>query len=73
MTPSRVRLRYLAERLHALGPAPLFHFLSDLESGADLRPLLERYAALPPEFIRAYRGDKFAPRIFRIEGGAPCR
>jgi hypothetical protein len=27
--PSRNRLQRLAQRLHALGPAPLFHYLGD--------------------------------------------
>jgi hypothetical protein len=40
----RVRLRYLARRLHALGPAPLAHFLNELAHGADLRASLEEYA-----------------------------
>jgi hypothetical protein len=41
---SRTRLKYLAARLHPLGPKPLFHFLDEVERGADLRSHLERYA-----------------------------
>jgi hypothetical protein len=33
---SKARLRYLAERLHALGEKPLYHFLTDLERGETL-------------------------------------
>jgi hypothetical protein len=64
------RLRHLALRLHALGPKPLYHFLDELERGADLRESLETRAALPAELIRAYRGDEFTPP-FVIDGGAP--
>jgi hypothetical protein len=61
---SRIRLQYLARRLHALGPKPLFHFLAELESGAPLRPHLEEYATLPRDLINAYGGDQFAPDVF---------
>jgi hypothetical protein len=66
---SRVRLQHLAKRLHALGPKPLFHFLDELERSADLHDLLEEYAALPADFVRAYGGDKFEPSLFAIKGG----
>src|SRR5437016_1218501 len=50
-----LRLRFLATRLYALGPKPLFHFfLDEVERGADLRSHLEEYAALPAKFIRAH-------------------
>jgi hypothetical protein len=67
----RVRLQYLARRLHGLGERPLFHFLDEVERGADLRPHLERYAALPADFIKANGGDKFAPIVRVIDGGEP--
>jgi hypothetical protein len=59
---SRIRLHYLAKRLHALGPKP--------QRGADLRDSLEQYAALPVDLIVPYGGDQFAPSLFSIEGGA---
>jgi len=59
-SPDNARLRFLAGRLHALGPAPLFHFLSDIETGKPIRATLEEYAALPADFVRAYGGDEFA-------------
>jgi hypothetical protein len=68
---NRLRLQLLARRLHALGPKPLFHFLDEVERGADLRSHLERYAALPADFIRAYGGDRFAP-FWLIDGGRQC-
>jgi len=68
---AQVRLKFLARRLHALGEAPLVHFLNELERGAALRPLLETYAALPADLIRAYRGDRFTPPTFLVkEDGA---
>jgi hypothetical protein len=62
---AQVRLQFLAGRVHALGPAPLCHLFRDLERGADLRPTLETYAALPADLIKAYRGDRF-PEPFAI-------
>jgi hypothetical protein len=65
----RDRLQYLARRLHGLGERPLFHFLDEFERGADLRPHLERYAALPAAFIKANGGDRFVPALHVIDGG----
>jgi hypothetical protein len=65
------RRQRLVERLHRLGPKPLFHFLNEVERGADLWPHLERYAALPPEFIKANGGDQFEPFLHVIDGGKP--
>jgi hypothetical protein len=59
----RLRRQRLVEKLHRLGPKPLFHFLSEVERGAPLAPTLETYAALPADFIRANGGDKFAPSL----------
>ena len=53
----RERLRHLARRIHSLGPRPLYELLAELETGADLGERLERYAALPADFIRAFGGD----------------
>ena len=66
---SCLRLQRLGEALHALGPKPLFHFLSELERGADLRLSLEEYATLPGDLIRQYHGDRFAPSLHAIDGG----
>ena len=68
---SSLRLKFLASRLHALGPQPLFRFLDDVERGADPRSHLERYAALPADFIKADAGDRFAPSLHCIDWGEP--
>jgi hypothetical protein len=67
---SRLRFQRLVENLHRLGPAPLGHFIRDLESGKPLQQTLEDYAALPADFIAALGGDRFAPCLHAIDGGA---
>jgi hypothetical protein len=57
--PSPIKLQSLAQRLHALGPVPLFHFLDEVERGEELRSTLETYAELPADLIKAYHGDRF--------------
>jgi hypothetical protein len=66
---SRRRLQYLATKIHALGPAPLLHLLNDLEAGKPVWPTVDRYAALPADFIKANAGDQFAPFLWPIDGG----
>lgn len=61
----------LAARLHDLGPKPLFHFLDEVERGADLRSHLERYAALPGAFVRALGGDHFPPNVYIVRDECP--
>lgn len=68
-----VRLQYLARRLHGLGEKPVYHFLNEIERGEPLRPHLERYAALPVDFIKANGGDRFAPSIHMLDGGGNDR
>lgn len=70
--PPRTRLQYLARRLHALGPKPLFHFLDEVERGAPLRAHLETYAELPADFIKANGGDQFMPRAFLVREDVSC-
>jgi hypothetical protein len=67
----RLRRQRLVEYLHQLGPAHLYHFLTEVERGAPLWPHVERYAALPAAFIKANGGDQFAPIVHVIDGGAP--
>ena len=57
----KMRLRHLAGCIHHLGPRPLFELLVELDHGAELRSTLERYAALPAEFIHALDADKLPP------------
>jgi hypothetical protein len=66
---SRLRRQRLVEYLHQLGPAPLYHFLTEVERGAPLWRHVERYAALPAAFIKANGGDQFAPLVHVIDGG----
>jgi hypothetical protein len=69
-----LRRRRLVEHLHRLGPAPLGHFIREIEDAArvDITPRLERYAEIDPEFVRALGGDKFPPRFLHgIGGGRP--
>jgi len=61
------RRRRLVAKLHALGPPALFHFLTDLERGGDLRETLENYGSLPVDLVRAHGGDRF-PELFVIGG-----
>jgi hypothetical protein len=44
-----------------------FEFLREVDASADLHPLLERYARLPADFIRAHDGDTL-PRLRSIGG-----
>jgi hypothetical protein len=60
----------LVGRLHRLGPAPLFHFLDEIEHGASIPDHLERYAQIDPAFVRALGGDRFPPALRAINGGA---
>jgi hypothetical protein len=64
-----LRLSRLACALHALGPRPIYEFLREIESGADMRARLEVYARLPAGFVRANGGNKFAPTAFAVTGG----
>lgn len=57
----RTRLRYLARKIHKLGERPLYELLLELSSGAPLYDRLERYAALPADFIAANGGDRLPP------------
>jgi hypothetical protein len=63
------RLRYLAERIHPLGPRPLFELFRELARGAPLAPSLERYARLHPlkDFIADLGGSEL-PQL-RVVGG----
>ena len=47
---------------------PFYHFLAEVEAGADLRDHLEEYAALPADFIRVNGGAEFMPVAFLVRG-----
>jgi hypothetical protein len=62
------RLRHLAQRIHSLGPRPLFELLRELDAGADVADALERYARLAPlaSFIAEHDGDRLrSARLIR--------
>ena len=66
-----VRLRFLAERIHRLGPRPLFELFRELDAGANFAERAEKYARLPGDFIRNHGGDRLIKfRIVR-DGGKP--
>ena len=65
-----VRLRFLATRIHALGPRPLYELMRELCDGHDLIDALERYARLDPGVVRALGGDAFTLGVF--DGGRTC-
>jgi len=58
VAPPPERLRFVASRLHALGPRPLFEFLLELADGADPWSRLEKYASLDGDFLAALSGDE---------------
>ncbi len=64
-----LRRKRRVEALWRLGPAPLWHFLGEIEKGADLEATLATYVDLPAKFIKAHGGDRFAPCLFVIDGG----
>ncbi len=61
-------------RLHRLGPKPVSEYLKELVGNddglqADALFLLEKYAALDPEIVRALDADTFPPAVFVV--GSP--
>jgi len=62
---TEARLRYLAAKIHQLGPRALFQLLSELADGADLLSVLERYARIAPlaGFISCLGGDRLPPPV----------
>jgi hypothetical protein len=66
---ARFRRQRHVECLHRLGPAPLGHFLREIELGANVAERLESYARLDPDFIRVLGGDQYASVVHVIEGG----
>jgi hypothetical protein len=62
----RLRRQRLVERLHQLGPAPLGHFLREVERGASIPDHLERYSRIDPDFVRALGGADFVPFLHLV-------
>ena len=70
----RLRREHLARHVHAQGARVFFEFIDELDRhhglGDDLDRRLERFAALGPEVLRAFGGDRFPPLPTRLVGGA---
>jgi hypothetical protein len=66
---SQLRRQRHIGQLHALGPQPLFYFLLEIESGADIDATLAAYSRLSPALIAAYGGDQFPAALHVVEGG----
>jgi hypothetical protein len=67
-SPTRLRVRHLAGRIHALGPGPLFHLFCELVDGAEPLSRLEVYARLDADFIRAFNGHELHSQLFVARG-----
>jgi hypothetical protein len=63
------RARYLAIRIHALGPRSLFHLFLDLDAEADLAETLEHFASLPVAFVDRYGWRELDPPAKLVGGG----
>jgi hypothetical protein len=59
----RERLACLTRAIHRLGERALLELFAELAAGAELHPVLERYARLEPlaGFIKALNGDRLPP------------
>ena len=69
--PHPARLRHLAQRLHSLGPRPIFELLKEIANGGDLWRRLECSAELDPEIVGALGADELPSytRLVQREGG----
>jgi hypothetical protein len=64
MNISPQRLWHLAGRFHALGPRSTYELLKEVVGGA---PLVERYAELDPEVVRAVGADQMPPTAWQVQ------
>jgi hypothetical protein len=62
-------LRRRAEKVHDLGPLPLAYLFAEILAGVNVDEAIDRYAALPGDFIAACGADRDRPRLFAIDGG----
>jgi hypothetical protein len=60
-----LRLRNLAQRIHDLGPNPLFQIMCEMSGSSAALDKFEQYGALTRhrDLIRAYSGDTLPPII----------
>jgi hypothetical protein len=66
-----LRVRYLAERIHSLGPRPTFELLCELVGGAPVMPRLETYAAIDRDVVRELGGAEIPSQLIVLKGGRP--
>jgi hypothetical protein len=64
------RFEHLVERVHTLGPRPIGELLAEIATAtgehALIADLVEAYAALDPEIVRAVGGDRFPPMPLEV-------
>jgi hypothetical protein len=63
-----LRRDFVARRVHALGPRPLYELLRELASGADLLTRLEAYARLDPALTAALGGSALQSLFAALDG-----
>ncbi len=61
------RLRYLAGRIHQLGPGPLYQLMAELSGSSTAMERFEVYGALDGALIRAFGGDKLPSHLWRVK------
>lgn len=68
-----LRFARQVERLHKLGPAPLFYMLTECGRQRGLmtfiETLVDRYADLDPDTVKSLGGDQFVQHLAGIDGG----
>jgi hypothetical protein len=68
------RRQHWVEKIHALGPRPVYEVVAEIERrglrGVDLDRCLERFASLDLDLLRALGGHRFPARpIWLVPGG----
>jgi hypothetical protein len=59
-----IRVKYLAGRVHALGPRPLYEYLCEIIGGSsDPMGRLEKFAAMDPEVLDYFGGRELPPPL----------
>jgi hypothetical protein len=58
-----LRLRYVADRIYALGPRPLFELMCELAGGADPLQRFETYARLDSDIVNDLGGCELPPVV----------
>lgn len=60
------RLRYVAGRIHKLGPRPLFELLCELSTSPNAMHKFEIYARLDGDLIEAFDGAELPPTMVLV-------